>query len=127
MLDRERTVRYAPCHDLPLFERFNQTQRLVEQLWSFLALLGVDVGARPTIVASDVHTPEQNDAVILAKLTELQAEVFATYHMLGLGPTLTYGMWKFTQRKLGDPAPSYRVIIDEMYEEGTEEVDLFKD
>ncbi len=127
MLDRERTVRYTPCHDFPLFERFNQTQRLVEKLWDFLTLLGVDCGAKPCIVASDVRTTEANDAVLLSKLTELQAEVLATYHMLGLAPTLSRGMWAYTNRKLGDLPPNYRVIIDEVGEGVEEEGELFKD
>ena len=110
---RDRIVRYTPVTNIPVAERFDQVQRLIDATWSLAHDLGISLGAQPVAVGTgqDAHSP----AVILARLTELYVETLAAYHMVGLGPALSGGVWKYTERGQHQPPINWHELIDKTY------------
>jgi hypothetical protein len=113
MEDRGRMVRMTPVTGLPHAERYSQTERLIDSLWDFSRELGLNLGARPTIILTgDAIAPAP---ALLARLTVLHAEVLATFVMCGILSAESRALREFTCTPPGKPTPNFRTIIDEEY------------
>lgn len=114
MAGQARLVRFRPVPELPTAEVYTQMERLLTNLWSFAHCVGVNLGRHPTIIstgASITFTP-----VTLARLTELEVEVLATYHMLGMGSAMVRGIMEVT-RTPPTKLTNFKVIVDETWPE----------
>jgi hypothetical protein len=54
-------------------------------------------------------------SIHLARLTELSAEILATYCMLGLSETYALGIAEFAKRTISSPTPDYKILLDKVY------------
>ncbi len=112
---RARPCRVTPTTDLSPTERILQLQRLIDELWLLGYASGLSLGQKPTIIATgDTTAPA---SVVLARLTSLCVELYATYLMFGLAHPQSRAFLEYCTRKVGASAPCYRTIIDESTED----------
>ena len=112
MSERGRTVRYTPVTKLPTSEVHTQMERLINSLWSFADCVGMELGQKPTIISRGpvVSFPP----ITLARLCELEIEVLATTHLLGLGSAMSRGTYELTRNK-PTVSPNFKTIVDETW------------
>lgn len=121
MEDRSRIVRLRPATGIPHAERFSQLERIINALWDTARELGIDIGARPTLILTgDAISPP---GTLLARLTVLETEVLATFIMLGISDAHSRAIYELALTGPGKPSPNYREIIEDVYELPTEDSD----
>lgn len=118
MTERGRIVRYSPAATLPTVEVRVQTERLINALWDFAACVGMNIGEKPTITPTGAAI--SFPPVTLARLCELEVEVLATTHMLGLGGAMGRGLYEVTRNPSATPT-NFKTIVDETWPDDSDD------